>query len=47
MVVDVGAATGQGPSGRVMMMSMGFADKRAHIRIALPSKTARGFAGAP
>jgi len=45
-VMDLGAAVGAGP-GRVVMMSMGFADKRAHFRFALPAATVRAFAGAP
>ena len=44
MIVDIGAAMGTG-GGRVMMMSMGFADKRAHLRLALPASTVRAFAG--
>lgn len=40
-----GAPTGAGASGRAMMLSMGFADKRAHLRITLPAATIRGLAG--
>jgi hypothetical protein len=41
----MGAFTGSGPSGRMMMMSVGFADRRAHLRIALPAATIRGLTG--
>jgi hypothetical protein len=46
MIMDIGGLTGLGPSGRAMMLSMGFADKRAHLRITLPAATLRGFTGA-
>jgi hypothetical protein len=46
MVMDVGGLTGMGASGRALMISMGFADKRAHLRITLPAATFRGFTGA-
>ncbi|HWO21730.1 MAG TPA: hypothetical protein VNO30_23330 [Kofleriaceae bacterium] len=45
MIADIGAAMGLGAAGRTMMLSMGFADKRAHFRLALPAATIRGFAG--
>jgi hypothetical protein len=45
MVLDIGGLMGMGPSGRAMMMSMGFADKRAHLRITVPAATLRGLAG--
>jgi hypothetical protein len=44
MVMDVGGLLGMGPAGRALMLSMGFADKRAHLRITLPAATIRGFA---
>jgi hypothetical protein len=46
MVMDIGGLVGMGPAGRAMMISMGFADKRAHLRITLPATTIRGLAGA-
>lgn len=46
MVADIGAMAGL-TSGRMFMTSFGFADKNAHIRIALPAATLRGFAGQP
>jgi hypothetical protein len=45
MVMDIGGLMGTGTSGRAMMMSMGFADKRAHLRITMPAATIRGLAG--
>jgi hypothetical protein len=45
MVMDLGAFTGLGTSGRALMLSAGFADKRAHLRITLPAATFRGLAG--
>lgn len=45
MVMDLGGLTGVAATGRAMMMSMGFADQRAHLRIALPAATVRGLAG--
>jgi len=45
MVMDVGGITGQGATGRSMMISIGFADKRAHLRLTLPAATFRGLAG--
>jgi hypothetical protein len=44
LVIDLGGAMGMGASGRVVMMSMGFADRRAHLRLALPAATIRGLA---
>ncbi|HWU90055.1 MAG TPA: hypothetical protein VN253_22485, partial [Kofleriaceae bacterium] len=44
MVMDLGALAGLG-TGRAVMMSLGFADKNAHLRITLPAATLRGFAG--
>jgi hypothetical protein len=43
-VMDIGLVTGTGP-GRMVMLAMGFADKRAHLRFALPAATMRAFAG--
>ncbi len=44
MVMDLGGIMGLGASGRALMISMGFADKRAHLRITLPASTIRGLA---
>jgi hypothetical protein len=45
MVMDLGGIMGTGGSGRAVMVSMGFADKRGHLRITLPVATVRGLAG--
>ncbi len=47
IVADLGAFTGLGATGRALMMSLGFADKRAHLRLTLPAATFRGLAGMP
>ena len=44
MVMDFGALTGLA-TGRPLMMSFGFADKNAHLRLTLPAATLRGLAG--
>ena len=44
-VIDLAGITGMGAAGLGIMMSMGFADQRAHLRLALPAATIRGFAG--
>jgi hypothetical protein len=46
MVADIGAMAGL-PTGGMFMMSFGFADRNAHIRIALPAATLRTMAGQP
>jgi hypothetical protein len=43
-VLDLGGMTGLGAAGLGIMMSMGFADQRAHLRLALPATTIRGLA---
>ncbi len=43
MMMDLGATMGMG-TGRLLMLSMGFADKRAHFRLTLPAATVRGLA---
>ena len=45
MVMDLGALMGTGGSGRPVMVSLGFADKRGHLRLTLPAATIRGLAG--
>ena len=44
MVMDLGALAGL-PTGRTVMLSFGFADKNAHLRLTLPAATIRGLAG--
>jgi hypothetical protein len=44
MVMDLGALAGLG-TGRLVMVSLGFADKNAHLRLTLPAATLRGMAG--
>jgi hypothetical protein len=45
MVMDVGGIMAGAPTGRALMLSMGFSDKRAHLRITLPAATIRGLTG--